>query len=88
MRLAWGKPRNDKANRERMALNSGALARNRTTDTRIFNVGCLRSRRFSDVPKSLILQRVRPAPRLVPFPRQPAFCVVFFAGLHGNYTSA
>ena len=36
-RVARGKPRNDKANRERLALNSGGLGRNRTTDTRIFN---------------------------------------------------
>ena len=36
-RVARGKPRNDKANREQLALNSGGLGRNRTTDTRIFS---------------------------------------------------
>jgi hypothetical protein len=33
---------------------SGGLGRNRTTDTRIFNVGCWRSHRFPHVPKLLI----------------------------------
>jgi hypothetical protein len=36
-RVAWGEARNEKANRERLALNSGGQSRNRTTDTRIFS---------------------------------------------------
>ena len=32
------------------ALNDGGQGRNRTTDTRIFNVGCCRSCRFLEVP--------------------------------------
>jgi hypothetical protein len=36
-RVAWGSAPKAKANRERLALNSGGLGRNRTTDTRIFN---------------------------------------------------
>ena len=36
-RVARGKARNDKANREQLTLKSGGPGRNRTTDTRIFN---------------------------------------------------
>ena len=36
-RVARGKARNDKANREQLALKSGGQGRNRTTDTRIFS---------------------------------------------------
>ena len=36
-RVARGKTRNDKANRELLALKSGGQGRNRTTDTRIFS---------------------------------------------------
>jgi len=36
-RVVRGKARNDKANRGQLALKSGGLGRNRTTDTRIFN---------------------------------------------------
>ena len=61
------------------------LGRNRTTDTRTFNVGCLRSRRFLTVPKLLILWDESPITHLEQFPRLPAICVVFDAGLHRNY---
>ena len=73
---------------ESRVFATGGLERNRTTDTRIFNVGCLRSRRFLDDPMSLTLQEESPTSRLVLFPRCPAICVVFLAGLHRNYTRA
>lgn len=69
-------------------LNPGGLGQNRTADTRIFNVGGVRSRRFLIVPNLLILWGESPVERPAQFPRLPVFCVVFRAGLHRNYTGS
>jgi hypothetical protein len=52
--VEWGKSRNEKTNRAQLALNSGDLGRNRTTDTRIFNRHRRRPRSFRWDPRTFI----------------------------------
>ena len=66
----------------------GGQGRNRTTDTRIFNVGCVPSGMFQAIPNLLISIENPPTFCPAQFSDLPALCVVFDAGLHRNYTDS